>query len=523
MWFSGTRKNLWRAACGVAAFVFWGCLAVAAADDPKEIRKQAERALKQGEYAQAEELFNKLVAKNPKDTKARLGLGYAMLKQRYWGGAYDQASKVLQEDRFSSRAWALIGAALLANGEFRPADEAFRSALQLNENEALAVAGLAMIDFYENRLSDSVAGLRRAVSLDNDNPDYVFSLAQAAARNEKFKEAADAFDRFLRIAPKTDEDRRARIRGLIDFLRYLGQRGRLYETSGDTTAAPLSMLSTRPLVDVRVNGDKEQLKFVFDTGSGMCVLSEQTAKRLGVRPIARGGQARAVGGDGRFDIVYGFLDSLSIGDVTIYNVPVYIRPFFGSASEVDGYLGTAAISKYVTTVDYAARSFNLSKKRKTTSGGGKVVELPIRTTSSGFVSGEVQIEGVNKPLNFIIDTGASISVLSHKLAGREELAAFKEGQRMRIFGAAGIEDDVKTIVLPRILLGAHSQHGLNAAILDLDSINETTGFEQTGIIGGNFLYNYRVTFDFRRGILRLEANGSGSMLPNGPAATVATR
>jgi hypothetical protein len=113
--------------------------------------------------------------------------------------------------------------------------------------------------------------------------------------------------------------------------------------------------------------------------------------------------------------------------------------------------------------------------------------------------------------------------LSHKLAGREELAAFKEGQRMRIFGAAGIEDDVKTIVLPRILLGAHSQHGLNAAILDLDSINETTGFEQTGIIGGNFLYNYRVTFDFRRGILRLEANGSGSMLPNGPAATVATQ
>ena len=97
--------------------------------------------------------------------------------------------------------------------------------MALDENEALAIAGLAMVDFYENRLSLACpSGLRRAVSLDPDEPDYVFNLGQAAARSEKYKEAADAYERFLMIAPKTDFDRRARIVGLIDFLRYLGRR-----------------------------------------------------------------------------------------------------------------------------------------------------------------------------------------------------------------------------------------------------------------------------------------------------------
>ncbi len=38
----------------------------------------------------------------------------------------------------------------------------------------------------------------------------------------------------------------------------------------------------------------------------------------------------------------------------------------------------------------------------------------------------------------------------------------------------------------------------------MEAINETAGFEQTGIIGGNILRNFRVTFDFDRAVVRLE-------------------
>jgi hypothetical protein len=40
-------------------------------------------------------------------------------------------------------------------------------------------------------------------------------------------------------------------------------------------------------------------------------------------------------------------------------------------------------------------------------------------------------------------------------------------------------------------------------ILNLDSraINETSGFEQSGILGGDFLMNFRVTIDFNRALV----------------------
>jgi hypothetical protein len=60
---------------------------------------------------------------------------------------------------------------------------------------------------------------------------------------------------------------------------------------------------------------------------------------------------------------------------------------------------------------------------------------------------------------------------------------------------------------------------ISAAVLDLDPVNETAGFTQNGILGGNFLRHFRVSFDFRRGIIRLEplnktAKGTDPKLEN---------
>ena len=68
---------------------------------------------------------------------------------------------------------------------------------------------------------------------------------------------------------------------------------------------------------------------------------------------------------------------------------------------------------------------------------------------------------------------------------------------MRVIGAAGITTDVPSFLLPRVSFGAHSRKSITAIALDLDMINEASGFEQAGILGGNFLRNYRLTFDFK--------------------------
>ena len=520
------KRCLRMAAFSVAAFVL--CFAFAGLSHAKADKKaynKGYRAVRKGDYTEAEKIFRDLLGKDAHDNDARLGLSFALLKQRNLQGAYDNAARVLMADPLSARAHALLGSAILGAGEFRLSVEEFKTALALDENEALAVAGLAMVDLYENRLPLALPALRKASSMDPDEPDYVFNLGQAAARSEKYKEAADAYERFLVIAPKTDFDRRARIVGLIDFLRYLGRQGSLYVPSGEyRSSVAFEATDNRPVMEVRINGQKQPLKFVLDTGSGMSVVSEQTAKRLGIKPVAKGGLARAVGGGGKFEIVYGFLESIEIGNSKISNVPVYIRKFFDSHIPVDGYLGLSVVAKFLTSIDYGTRRMSLVRQQQTEqveawttvrpqqpyqalippSPNDGSVEVPLRTTSSGFLSGEVALDGFAKNVNFIIDTAASITVISEKFSQEEQLLDLLQPSKMRVFGAAGVTEDVKLLQLPRLSLGLSRMEKINAAVLDLEPVNETAGFTQSGILGGNFLRHFRIYFDFARGAMRLE-------------------
>lgn len=516
--------------------------------------KQAEKRLRAGEFAEAEALYRATLTQEEKHTGARLGLSLALLKQRKLQAAFDEASRVLVRDPQSSRAVAVLGMTLLTAGDFENSRRYFKAALERDAREALAVAGVAMIDYYENRLEASYKGLRRAVAFASKEPDYIFGLAQVASRTERYKEAAAAYEQFLRIAPPSDEDRRARIQGLIAFLHYVSTQGELYQVAGARRdAIKFELANNRPIVTVRINGNPQPLRFVVDSGSGMCVVSTEGARKLNLPVVARGGNARAIGGAGKFEIVYGFINSLAFGakdeaSVVVENVPVYIRPFYNTENPVDGYIGLSALVGHLMSLDYqdrimtlerdtddtvaarfAASQNNLAQSATNTTTNAKEtltdvvssdllirpMEIPARLTTSGFWSSEIKIEGVSKPQNFIIDTGASISVVSEQLAEREEMNRFAQTTKMRIHGAAGITENVSLLLLPRVhFTETFARKHVPAVVLNMASINETSGFEQAGIIGGNVLRHYRVTFDFPRMIIRLEpyplSNGGAS-------------
>src|ERR1043166_7104506 len=115
-----------------------------------------------------------------------------------------------------------------------------------------------------------------------------------------------------------------------------------------------------------------------------------------------------------------------------------------------------ARDRLITAVDYGVRRLTLARRRNSETGtaaGGNAktgnvvpvrpgIDFPVRTTASGFLSGEVLIEGIGKPMNFIIDTGATISVLSERAAALEEARPFIQPGSMRVFGAAGIAENV---------------------------------------------------------------------------------
>ena len=513
MKYGGLLSDLFRVPVGpryslvllLAASLFSFGPASAQSPEPnnqKEIRsllKQAAKSTRNEFLDDAETLLRRAVELDPARSATQVELAYVLVKKRRLLDAYNLCVPIAEKEPKNSRALAVVGATLLSAGRFKEARLVLINAIKQNRQEDLAWAGLGMLDFYENRIDDSFYDLIKANEYQPNEPDYLFALAQVAGRAEKFTYSAEKYEEFLNVSNKNDIDRRARIKGLIRFLRVLGQTGPLYASHGsDRSSIHFNLVGDRPIIQLSVN-DSKPLRFVLDTGSGISVLSEATAKRLKINPVTRGGYARGIGGTGKFEIVYGLLREVEIGDVNIKNVPVFMRKFHDTGQDVDGYIGLALLSKFLTTIDYGSRTFSLTKKEvdPTAFQRDDLKALPLRLTSSGFLSGEVQVEGVETPLNFIVDTGASVSVISERVAKTESVSMFLNDQKMQVIGSAGVRDDVPTFLLPRVTFGSNTQKSIMAVALDLDVINETAGFEQAGILGGNFLKNYRLTFDFK--------------------------
>src|SRR5262245_32282866 len=511
--------------------------------------KRAEKEMKLANFTEAERIYRQLLDKDQNDKVARLGLSFTLVKMSKFLESYQQAAQVIAADPLNSRAYALLGTSLLRSGEFRDSIEALATAVKFNNREALAITGLAEVEYFENRSRNAYELIKRAIQLDPMEPDYYLALARTCSRLEYYTEAADSYQRFLEVAPKTDAERRARIRGLIDFYRYLGST-KIHRTAGkELTLLPFTLVNHRPFVNVMING-KGPLKFVVDTGASLSVISDKAAERLGIRPVARGGNARAIGGSGTFPIIYGLLDSIQIGEARIDSVPVYIRtvhsaPDTPEEERADGYIGLSVLANYAVTLDYQAKQMTLDRtpirvdpvtENKTEAGKpelagadqGKIegdkspaaaaiaggFEIPIRSTSGGLASAETHLPSMERPLNFIIDTGATVSVVSKASVQRHRLEGLiLSGETYRVIGAAGIEEGVEALGLETLSVSGLKKKNSRALILDLDSVNETSGFEQHGILGGDYLSHFRVVLDLRRYQFRIT--------PQTPAISVA--
>ena len=261
-------RNLW-----IMLTVVMLLAAAGQAQSRGKLLKQAEKEMRQANYPTAEGVYRQLLDRDQADKEARLGLSFSLIKQSKLQEGYENAAQVIATEPLNARAHSLLGTALLRAGEFRTSVESLYTAVKLSDREALAIAGLSEIEYFENRSRNAYAGLKRAVMLDPSEPDYYISLARTCSRLEYYNEAADAFQRFLDVSPKTDAERRARIKGLIDFYRYLGTT-KIHRTAGkEMTTISFDVVNYRPFIKVMVNG-KGPLRFVIVPGASLTVLSD---------------------------------------------------------------------------------------------------------------------------------------------------------------------------------------------------------------------------------------------------------
>lgn len=472
--------------------------------------KEGEKAIRKGNYDRAVTIYTGIIERDPKDLLARLGLALAHLKMLHFVSCFEEASEAIKIDEKNARAFALRGVAMLRSGFLEKAADQLVHALELSQKDALAYGGLAEIDYYENRVRDSRQKAAVAAALDPNEADYLHTLARASSRLEMFTEAADAYEQFLIVAPKTDVERRDRIRGLIQLYRRLAGL-RLHQIDGPKESQILFALGSdrRPYIEIRVNG--RAAKFVIDTGSGFTVISDVAAKRLRVPAIARGGNSQGFGGDGKFPIVYGLLNSLQLADMKIESVPCFIRKFHVTKDRpkeehADGFIGLSVLSNFVTELDYGNRLMKLSKVSSEIQAADRPPDATVvsfRTTQNGLISIPTQLNN-GLQINAIVDSGASSSVISRAAVKRLNMQdSIIQGQTVQVIGAAGVTDNVELLFIRNCQVADLQQDNLRALVLDFGTINEFSGFEQSGILGGDFLRHFRLTIDFYRAQIAL--------------------
>jgi predicted aspartyl protease len=498
----------------IAAFLLIALMAAqsnAAADSAEQTKKDSVaklhreglKAIRAGRYEDAIKTYRLILDNDSRDIQARLRISLAYFKGQSYRHCFDEADEVLKMEPDNARAYALEAAAMLRSGYVDRAIERVMQAFKLDQKEPLAFWTAAEIDYYEGRAAQARARAYQAHMLDPEEPDYVLTFAHASSRIEMFKDAAEALELFLDLAPKSDTDRRESIKGVIKFYRQLAGL-KIHQISGPAVAdIPFQLRSDRrPYVRVKVNG--RDATFVIDTGSGFTVISQEAAKRLGVSEISRGGKSQAFGGDGKFAIVYGLVKSLQLGEAQVKAVPCYIRQFHipedsDEGERTDGYIGLSILSHFLTELDYKEKNMKLDR-----TGAASLIAdpeatiVPFRRTSNGLISVETRFDG-NQQVNAILDSGASSTVISVAAVERLNMGEqIIKGETRRVFGAAGIADNVALLRIGHCRVANLQRDNLRALVLDFGAINETSGFEQAGILGGDFLMNYRITIDFAR-------------------------
>ena len=481
----------------------------------EQTHRNARKALRKGDFERAANFYNDLIARDAQDIQAQLGASFAYMKLQSYALCFDHANTALKLDMNNARAHALAGAALLHSGLLHAAVPELTEALRLDSKEALAYGNAAELDYFEGRINEARAKSIYAIRLDADEPDYIMTYARASSRAEDYKEAADAYELFLQVAPPSDSERRDRIQGLIRFYRRLSGL-QVHQVGGPQLSEVAFRLGSdrRPYIRIKVNG-REAL-FVIDTGSGFTVISKDAAKRLGVSEIARGGKSQGIGGDGKFPIVYGLINSLQLNEVKVRVVPCFIRPFHGVDERplderADGFIGLSILSRFIAGLDYQQGRLildrNMDRPVPVVDSPG-MTTIPFRMTQNGLISIETEFDGSN-PVNAILDSGASSTAISMAAVERLKMRdRIIQGQSTSVIGAAGIANNVELLFLRNCRVADLRQNNLRALVLDFEAINETSGFEQSGILGGDFLRHFRVTIDFPRTQVRFQPHTS---------------
>jgi len=354
--------------------------------------------------------------------------------------------------------------AAFAAGDFAAAEANYAALLAQHPDDAAALAGLARIRLYQERVADARDLANRALAIQADNATAEKVLATAAMRDAAF-------------APD------------------------VYQLSMPKAGATIRFVATDPLPVLKATVGARQVYFLIDTGAPDLVIDRDFAAEIGLKS-ADAGQGTFAGGQ-HAPVAKSLLPAVSFGAVALRNVPVTVLPTRGLAPtpgvRIDGVVGTGFLRHFLATIDYAHGALVLRPRSdsaafEAAAAKRGAVAVPMWLTGDHFLFARAQI-GVAPEGLFNIDTGLAGAGMQATKATLDAAHIVPDARRAETGQGGG--GSVRTIPFR-----ADARLG-GLTVRDVEGIYTPDGdqfgifpFTVAGTLSHGFFRQHALTFDF---------------------------
>jgi hypothetical protein len=272
------------------------------------------------------------------------------------------------------------------------------------------------------------------------------------------------------------------------------------------TTIPFDLVDNRVMIEVSLNG-RGPYRLLLDTGAGGLVVRDEVAAELG---LPRLGQHEESGvGEATVTSHGSRVGSVTIGGLALGSQDCTVMSFDDTPAvwgreRFDGIIGLEVFERWVVRIDYAGLHVTFSEPKTYRRPAGAVT-VPFERPNQIPIA-RATIDGVTG--HFGIDTGARSSLI---LSG-----PFVEANRLRQKYRAsfetitgwGIGGPVRSQLarVQSMTLGERlTMHGI-VARLSTQKRGSLASTSMDGLIGGDVLRRFTVTFDYSRAVMQLEPN-----------------
>ncbi|MCU1231372.1 MAG: hypothetical protein JWO97_4256 [Acidobacteria bacterium] len=383
---------------------------------------------------------------------------------------------------------------MLRKADFLRAIELTKSIESRQSPSASELSALGEAELTSGRYDAARKHLRAALDLNPFRTTYAsvaWDLSQLEYLNNNFDSSLD----WAKIAIARGMNIK---KWHLDYMEALANR-RVYEFPGKTTAQLAMRVDNPdvPRVEVRLN-DQRAVSAVVDTGAVISIVSKRYAELMSLKPIGDfEGTFYGLLGE-PIAVRFAVLDSVEIGDMVVRSVPVAIMPdekmkFLVSDKKeyhIDFLLGANFLKEFRIELNFRKDLIEFTKL--------SAADRNPSPDQNMFIEGfRPQVRStVNRHgwFMFVLDTGSEVTFLNEAQLAVLPIPGFQaKAHNARLQGLGGSMK--RGAKVENVEVGVDKFAGVFRTLPMYASSNQD---RSVGIIGENFLKNFRVVIDFGR-------------------------